>query len=93
MLNTVLYLKQGYEMAYEGDVVVRVGDENNRMTVESSKPVLVSLRIDDSDSGSVWNSMIIVPPIEQYTTRHTFPGMAGFEWVSSVAVDRVSSKY
>ena len=91
MLTIVLYPKQGYEMAYEGDVVVRVGDENTRMTIESSKPVLVSLRIDDS--GSVWNSMVIIPPIEQYTTQHTFPAMTGFDLLSSVAVDRVSSKY
>ena len=84
----LVFLNQGYEIVYEGDEETRPIDENTKMTIESTKPILVSLLL--KDRGNSWSTMITIPPVDQYTTQHTFPAMTDFDLVSSIAVARVS---
>ena len=91
--SILAFPNKGYERAYGGDAVTREVDDNTRMSIESSKPVLVSLILDGTLDGTNgdWGSMVTIPATDQYTTQHTFPAMAGFQFLDSVAVSKVSN--
>ena len=70
-----------------GLVVKRILDSDTLMSIESSKPVLLTLHLDGSGS---WAVMLTIPPTEQYKSHHYFPGFMGsYTFEASSAVNKV----
>ena len=73
-------------MDYIGSPIRRDIDDNTIMSVQSSKPVLVSVLL-TSSSGD-WASLVTIPPSNQYKDIHYFPAVTGnLLWTK--AVDKV----
>ena len=57
------------------------------MSIESSKPILLTLHLEVTDS---WAAMLTIPATSQYKTHHYFPGLeTNYFFHSSVAVNKV----
>ena len=80
-------IPQGHEIVKRGQVVYRTLDSDTLMSVESSKPVLLTLHLDGSGS---WAVMLTIPTTEQYKSHHYFPGFdSSYTFEASSAVNKV----